>query len=108
VSIVYVAVENLVVTTPRSRELLTFGFGLIHGLSFASALQDHGLGASPGLAMAGFNMGVEVGQACVVLALFPLVRIAQRRRRAFPWMLRLTSVAIACSGAYWMVQRAIA
>src|SRR5262249_43959495 len=37
-SIAYVGVENLAIGDPRRRWLLTFGFGLVHGFGFATAL----------------------------------------------------------------------
>ncbi len=47
-SILFVAVENLVRRdVPKSRPWLVFGFGLIHGLGFASVLRELGVGASP-------------------------------------------------------------
>jgi HupE / UreJ protein len=73
-SIAYVAAENLIVAEPRHRWLLTFGFGLIHGFGFASVLQEIGLppsGVIPSLIS--FNVGVELGQLCVVAAVAPLL-----------------------------------
>jgi hypothetical protein len=71
-SIAYVAVENLVVERPRSRWLLTFGFGLVHGFGFASVLRDVGL-PPRGLVLSllSFNLGVELGQLAVVLMVAP-------------------------------------
>jgi hypothetical protein len=73
-SIAYVAVENLVVPEPRRRWLLTFAFGLVHGFGFASVLAEIGLppsGVIPSLVS--FNVGVELGQLCVVGAVAPLL-----------------------------------
>lgn len=73
-SIAYVAVENLVVKDPKHRWLLTFGFGLVHGFGFASVLSEIGLppsGVVPSLVS--FNVGVELGQLCVVGAVAPLL-----------------------------------
>src|SRR5205823_3160061 len=81
-SIVYVAVENLWALrseAPRAaalrhRWLLTLGFGFVHGFGFADALQKLHLPRS-GIAAAlfTFNLGVEVGQLCIVAAAFPLL-----------------------------------
>jgi hydrogenase/urease accessory protein HupE len=47
-SIVYVGVENLVLgESPKRRWLVTFGFGLVHGLGFADALREFGIGSGP-------------------------------------------------------------
>ena len=68
VSIAYVAVENLIVTDLRRwRVALVFGFGLLHGLGFAGALEELGLPRSEFVtALIGFNLGVEAGQLTVI------------------------------------------
>jgi hypothetical protein len=79
-TLVFVGVENFVRRTePRHRAAVTFAFGLVHGLGFASALREIGL-ARDGLlpATLGFNLGVEAGQLGVGAALLPLL-IALRR-----------------------------
>jgi len=48
-SIVYVGIENLLRSgVPKARQLVTFGFGLIHGFGFASVLREMGIGAGTG------------------------------------------------------------
>src|SRR5437588_1439210 len=63
-TIVWVALENLLVAEPdRKRWIWSFGFGLVHGLGFASALTELGLnGTELVRALVGFNLGVEIGQ----------------------------------------------
>ncbi len=103
-SILYVAIENMV-HPPRGRWLLTFLFGLVHGLGFASALRDIGLpprGVIPSLIA--FNVGVECGQLTVVtLAMFPLLLAARRfgstRLRLFG------SLLLAILAAWWLLER---
>ncbi|MBX5482495.1 MAG: HupE/UreJ family protein [Myxococcaceae bacterium] len=106
-SICWVAIENLVLRSHRHRILLTFGFGLVHGFGFASVLMELGLGRSVAMGLFGFNLGVELGQACIVLLAFPLVRLAARRPTVNLWTLRLGSGAILVAGAVWMVQRSL-
>ena len=79
-SIVYVAVENIVSDRlHRWRPLVVFGFGLLHGLGFASVLAEFGLPESQFIpALIGFNVGVEVGQLTVIAGAFLLVWLAQR------------------------------
>ncbi len=64
VTIIYVAVENLVRSgEPHKRWLLTFSFGLIHGFGFATALREMGVSERAGgvlMPLFGFNMGVEL------------------------------------------------
>ena len=104
-SIVWVAVENLLLREHRHRVWLTFAFGLVHGFGFASVLLELGLGDDAALALAGFNLGVEAGQAAVVLATYPLVRLLARRPAVNRWTLRLGSGAILAAGAFWVVTR---
>ena len=81
--------------------------GLVHGLGFASVLGGYGSGASALTALAGFNLGVELGQAVVVAFLVPVLRIVQRRPRLHSKVVRLSSICLAGVGLYWMVARAV-
>ncbi len=67
-SIVYVAVENLFTDgLSRWRPFIIFGFGLLHGLGFASVLAEFGLPDGTFVpALIGFNIGVEIGQLAVI------------------------------------------
>lgn len=77
-SIVYVAVENLYTTgLSRWRPFIIFGFGLLHGLGFASVLAEFGLPDSAFVpALIGFNVGVELGQLAVIAVAFICVKVA--------------------------------
>jgi hydrogenase/urease accessory protein HupE len=71
-SIVYVAAENFLSRDIDERWRDAFGFGLIHGFGFASALQEFGLPRSALVpALASFNLGVEIGQIAIVSLLVP-------------------------------------
>ena len=106
----FVGVENIVRgEEPRGRALLTFGFGLVHGLGFAGALRETGLGklgTSIVGPLVGFNLGVEVGQLAVAAALLGLLwrlrRIPAFERRVTP----VASAAVAAAGLVWLVGRA--
>ena len=71
-SIVYVAVENLFTDgLSRWRPFIIFGFGLLHGLGFASVLAEFGLPEGSFIpALIGFNIGVEIGQLAVIAVAF--------------------------------------
>jgi hydrogenase/urease accessory protein HupE len=107
-SIAYVAIENLFLSELRSwRIALVFGFGLLHGLGFAGALQELGLPRTEFLtALLTFNMGVEAGQLAVIGGAFLLVgwqrgnRAWYRRRVVVP-----ASLLIACTAIYWTLER---
>jgi hypothetical protein len=79
-SIVYVAVENIFSSgLSRWRPLVIFGFGLLHGLGFASVLGEFGLPQDQFIpALIGFNIGVEIGQLTVIAIMFLCVWQALR------------------------------
>lgn len=111
-SIIFVAVENLTRRdAPKSRPWLVFGFGLIHGLGFASVLRDLGVGVSPSGVFApllAFNLGVELGQLLVVLLVAPLLFWAGQSARFERRLVPVASVLIAGAGAFWLVERLFA
>ncbi len=74
-SIVYVAVENLFTDgLSRWRPFIIFGFGLLHGLGFASVLAEFGLPEGTFVpALIGFNIGVEIGQLAVIAVAYVCV-----------------------------------
>ena len=107
-SVAYVGFENLVPRAPRGRWLLVFGFGLVHGLGFASVLREIGLPRRGlMLSLLSFNLGVELGQLLVVgLALPDRTAWARRSPRAFErWGLGLGSAIIGVFGTIWLVLR---
>ena len=109
-SIVYVAVENIFTSGLNPwRPLLIFGFGLLHGLGFASVLGEFGLPDDQFVpALIGFNVGVEVGQLAVIAGAFALVGIWFRSRDWYrQWISIPASLAIAAVGAYWVVERTL-
>ena len=105
-SIVWVAGENVWRPPARAhRWVVSFGFGLIHGLGFASALTPLTLPPKAlALALVGFNVGVEVGQALVILVVLPL-GLWLGNRSWQPCLVRALSVMVAIVGAVWFVDR---
>jgi len=79
-SIVYVAVENIFMKNLSPwRPVVVFGFGLLHGLGFASVLAEFGLPQGAFVpALIGFNVGVEIGQLAVIAVMFLCVLQALR------------------------------
>lgn len=122
-SIVYVAVENLFQRgLTRWRPFIIFGFGLLHGLGFASVLGEFGLPDAQFIpALISFNVGVELGQLTVIalaaIVLFGCTKLAQRSDLSeaeapvgtYAVMFRAVSIPgsliIALVGAYWCVER---
>ncbi|MFN0039515.1 MAG: HupE/UreJ family protein [Burkholderiales bacterium] len=74
-SIAYVAAENLFPKYAASRRwAVSFAFGLMHGFGFSSVLREIGLPKENLLlSLLNFNLGVEAGQAAVVLLLIPIL-----------------------------------
>ncbi len=104
-TIVYVAFENLLVKSFKRRWLLTFAFGLVHGLGFVDALKEISVSKNELLtSLVSFNLGIEAGQLIIVsAAMFVLSWMAASRWR-LP-MLRAMSVVIGLFGLVWFVQR---
>jgi hydrogenase/urease accessory protein HupE len=110
-TIVIVGVENLIRgDEPKGRWLLTFAFGLLHGLGFASALSDIGLGAN-GTSIVGplvaFNVGVEIGQLAVAAPLLFLVWKLQRLPAFARHGAKAVSLIVAAVGLVWLAQRLV-
>ena len=107
-SIVWMALENLLrAQAPLRRHLLTFTFGLAHGLGFAEALTELHLAGWPlARALLGFNLGVESGQALAVLLLAPALGW-MARYAAGPRITRGLSLGIAGMGLIWLAQRLV-
>jgi len=108
-SIVYVGIENLWSHGRlRWREVLTFAFGLVHGLGFASVLREMGIGTSDvGVAVPlfSFNVGVEAGQLLVAGCVLPIACRLKSAERFPRIAVPVVSSVIACAGAYWFVER---
>jgi hydrogenase/urease accessory protein HupE len=111
-SVVYVGFENLRARAGATdwRVRIAFLFGLIHGFGFASVLRDFGLPhGALAWSLLGFNLGVEIGQVCIVLLVVPLLaalragvpRLAPRAIAAGSW-------GIICTGGFWFVERVLA
>ena len=86
---------------------MVFGFGLLHGFGFASALTSAGLPASEvPVALLCFNIGVEIGQLGFVGLVLDMERGFQRIPVAWPgWVRMLPGYAVGTMGAFWTIQR---
>jgi hypothetical protein len=107
-SIAYIAIENLLMDRlSRFRLPVVFGFGLLHGLGFASMLIDFGLPEELYLAaLLWFNVGVELGQVSLLLGAYLAITVWFKD----PFMYRRAvvipgSIAIGALGGYWLVER---
>ncbi len=114
-SIVFVALENFVSDDIERRWRVTFAFGLIHGFGFAGALKEVGLPPNAvAIALASFNIGVEIGQIAIVSIVIPLLLGLDRLLagaggkpvRTAP-VVYVLSALIAALGSYWLVTRIV-
>jgi hydrogenase/urease accessory protein HupE len=108
VSIVYVGCENLFRRNLNRRWLLTFGFGLIHGLGFASVLRELNIGNAARVAiipLLSFNLGVELGQVTIAALVLPLIWRLKPRSWFVPRLVPLCSTCVALLGVFWLIMR---
>ncbi len=115
-SIVFLAYELSL--SPENRDpfalrfpwVVSFAFGLIHGLGFAGALREIGLpeGDIP-LALFAFNFGVELGQ---ILFIVVVLAMGLAARFIYPaikdravQLERVTSYGIGSLAAFWVIDR---
>ncbi|MEO6444423.1 MAG: HupE/UreJ family protein [Gemmatimonadaceae bacterium] len=106
-SIVYMALENILAPRLERRWLIAFGFGLVHGFGFSFALGDSLQFAGRHLltALLSFNVGVELGQLLVIAVAVPLLAWLFRSvvpERAGTIVL---SALVAHSAWHWMTAR---
>jgi hypothetical protein len=103
-SVVAAAVNNLL-RTIDARWAVAFALGLLHGFGFSSVLIDLGLPSRELVgALLGFNLGVELGQAAIVLALLPVLYCI-RRTLAYQALLWAGSGSVALIATLWSYQR---
>ena len=108
-SISWLAIENIATSKLMPwRVAIVFGFGLLHGLGFAGVLGA--LGMPEGrffAALLAFNLGVELGQLSVLAIAFALVGRFQSLEGYRRYVIVPCSAAIAATGAWWAVTRAL-
>ena len=106
-SIILAALNNIYPLVRKRLWRVAFGFGLIHGFGFANVLVDLGLPQQALLlSLAGFNIGIELGQLGIVSVFLPLAYLLRRS-----WFYRRVtlapgSLAIALLASVWLVERA--
>ena len=109
-SVIFVGVENLFGKRLASRWLVTFLFGLVHGLGFASILREMGIGANgTGVAipLLSFNLGVELAQIAIAALVLPFVRRLEQRPAFTLRYVPALSLLITFAGLYWFLTRTL-
>ncbi|MFB7139346.1 HupE/UreJ family protein [Gottfriedia sp. NPDC056225] len=106
-SICYVAIENIFRKNINHRWVLTFIFGLIHGMGFADLLTAMHLSKSELAAdLVSFNLGIEVIQLSIVLLLLPLLTQLHRSKYSGKAIISTSSFAFILGGI-WLFERII-
>ena len=85
---------------------LTFAFGLLHGMGFASVLGELGLSSDYQLlSILAFNLGVEIGQLSILLIALPILIYVRHYTWYKKWLMPMGSVAIAIVALQWSIER---
>ena len=104
-SICYVAIENILKEKIKYRWAITFIFGLIHGMGFASILKEMELPKSNlAVALLNFNLGIEFIQLCIALLVVPILLKLQVLSNYRKYV-KIGSIFIFILGLIWFVQR---
>jgi hydrogenase/urease accessory protein HupE len=117
-SIIYIGIDNLLRGRLSGRDgrwrwLIAFGFGLVHGFGFATALREAGIGAAADGASAltsivpllSFNVGVEAGQIAIAAMVLPVIWQLRVRPMFAARYAPACSIVIAVAGGYWLLER---
>jgi len=106
-SIVYMALENIIGVRQEHRWIMTFCFGLIHGFGFSFLLTESMQFAGSHLVMSllAFNVGVELGQLLVLILVVPVLALLFRYAVAERMGVILLSALVAHSAWHWMAER---
>jgi hypothetical protein len=107
VSIVYMAIENVVRKNFEHRWVIAFGFGLVHGFGFSFALRESLQFAGDHLliSLLSFNVGVELGQLLVLALIVPALILVFRHAIAERVGTIILSVIVAHTAWHWMIDR---
>ena len=105
-SIIIVALNNMFPLFKGDIFMIVFLLGLFQGFGFANVLDPLGAqGPSLIPALAAFNIGVEIGQLMIVLAVFPILYLIRNASLYQLFILRTGSVALIAVACFWFFER---
>ncbi|MEQ1774223.1 MAG: HupE/UreJ family protein [Burkholderiales bacterium] len=106
-TIIYMALENIIGANIQRRWIITFAFGLVHGFGFSFALRESLQFAGDHLltSLLAFNIGVEIGQLAVLIILLPVLSFLFRHAWAERIGIIILSALVAHTGWHWMLER---
>lgn len=100
------ALNNLWPVVTRRLWMVAFAFGLVHGFGFAEVLAPLDLPPRElAFALAGFNLGVELGQLAIVATAFGLLALARHWKGYVRVVLQGGSAALAALAIVWVIER---
>jgi hypothetical protein len=107
VSILYMAIENVLGTRLQRRWILALAFGLVHGFGFAFSLQQllQFAGSHLVTSLLAFNVGVELGQVLVLAILVPILNSIFRNVKAERMITIIISLLVGHTAWHWMLER---
>jgi hypothetical protein len=107
VTILYMALENIVGSNPERRWIIAFAFGLVHGFGFSFALREALQFAGDHLvaSLLAFNVGVEIGQLAVLVVLIPALGLLFRYAVPERLGIIILSALVAHTAWHWMIER---
>ena len=99
-------IEGKQTMTSKKPWIVAFTFGLLHGFGFAGALADIGLPQTEiPLALAFFNIGVELGQIIFVIFMLGVIYLINLKKDWPPVLEKIPAYAIGSLAGFWMVER---
>jgi hypothetical protein len=84
---------------------LAFAFGLVHGLGFAGALAELIRGETTAVGIGSFNLGIELAQIGVALALVPVLYLLARQRAFDRVVAPVMSAFVGAVAVVWLIER---
>ena len=105
ISVAFTAI-NIITQWVKKLGVITFLFGLLHGMGFAGALSELGLSQTYKISsIVAFNLGVEVGQVAIIFLLYPMLSRLRKTQTLQYTLVPTLAVLIALMGGYWIIER---
>ena len=109
-SIILVALNNILGRSQNISLFVILFLGLFHGLGFASVMGDLYFWTESTkkliYAVIGFNIGVELGQIAILIAIFPILFFLRSKSFYRPLVVRGGSIILCLVATYWFIERA--
>jgi HupE / UreJ protein len=107
VTIIYMALENIVNASLRRRWIIAGLFGLVHGFGFADILSEQlqFAGSNLLIALFSFNVGIELGQLIVLCVFVPALALLLRGSLAGRMGITVLSALVLLTAWQWMIER---